>query len=59
MSGSTVPTDAVVKCPLSNCSSPAIVARGQGNANYFAVDATAIYWTTSGTSSTALWKTAK
>lgn len=58
----TVPGDAIVKCPLSNCASPAIVTRGQANANYFADDATAIYWTTSGTTSTegfSVWKLAK
>jgi hypothetical protein len=54
-----VPTDAVVKCPTSNCSSPTIIARGQGLANYFAADSTAIYWTTSGTTATAVWKLAK
>ncbi len=43
----TVPSDAIVKCPLSNCTSPTIMTRGQANANYFADDATAIYWTTS------------
>jgi hypothetical protein len=54
-----VPQDAVVKCALSNCTSPTIIARGQGNANYFAYDSTAIYWTTSGTTATAVWKLAK
>ena len=59
---STVPADAVVACPLSNCSSPTIIARGQANANYFADDATAIYWMTSAETSTAgfsVWKAAK
>ena len=54
-----VPQDAVVKCPLSNCATPTILARGQGNANYFATDSTAIYYTTSGTTATAVWKLAK
>ena len=56
---STVPADAVVKCPLTNCSSPTIVARGQSGAGFFADDATAIYWTTSGQAGAALWKAAK
>jgi hypothetical protein len=54
----TVPSDAVVKCALPACSSPTIIARGQGSANDFAQDATAIYWTTSGQTG-ALWKAAK
>lgn len=61
-SATNVPSDAVVKCPLSNCSSPTIISRGQANANYFADDATAIYWTTSAQTSTqgfSIWKAAK
>lgn len=57
-----VPSDAVVKCPLSNCSSPTIISRGQANANYFAEDASAIYWTTSAQTTTqgfSIWKAAK
>ncbi len=53
-----IPSDAMVKCPLTNCSSPAIMARGQAGADHFSQDATAIYWTTSG-QATALWKLAK
>jgi len=34
----TPPQDAVVKCPTSNCTTPTIIARGQGNANYFTTD---------------------
>ena len=56
---STIPSDAVVKCPLTNCSSPTIIARGQASAGFFADDATAIYWTTSGQTGAALWKAAK
>lgn len=56
---STVPADAVVKCPLTNCSSPTIVARGQAGAGFFTDDATAIYWITSGQAGAALWKAAK
>ncbi|HVZ89718.1 MAG TPA: hypothetical protein VHG72_22350 [Polyangia bacterium] len=55
-----VPQDAVVECPLSNCSAPTIIARGQASAINFADDATAIYWTTSGQgSNVAIWKAAK
>jgi hypothetical protein len=53
------PQDAVVKCPVSNCATPTIIANGQGNANYFTTDSTAIYWTTSGAVATAAWKLAK
>jgi hypothetical protein len=54
-----VQQDQVVKCPVSNCATPTVIASGQGNANYFATDSTAIYWTTSGAVSTAVWKLAK
>jgi hypothetical protein len=54
------PQDALVKCGVPTCTSPTILARGQGNANYFATDSTAIYYTTSGAAvSTAVWKLAK
>jgi hypothetical protein len=57
---SAVPEDAVIKCPLSDCSMPTIIARGQANASTFADDETAIYWTTTGQASTvAIWKAAK
>ena len=56
---STVPADALIRCPLTNCSSPTIVARGQAGAGFFADDATAIYWITSGQAGAALWKAAK
>jgi hypothetical protein len=57
-SSSTIPSDALIRCPLANCSSPTIIARGQSSANYFAADTTAVYYTTSGTTA-ALWKVAK
>jgi hypothetical protein len=59
---STVPSDAVVKCPLSNCTTPTIIVRGQSNARAFADDGTAIYWTTYSSPSTqgfSVWKAAK
>jgi hypothetical protein len=57
---SAVPEDAVIKCPLSDCSTPTVVTSGQANASNFADDGTAIYWTTSGQASTvAIWKAAK
>lgn len=56
---SSIPEDAVIKCPLSDCSAPTVIVRGQNAAN-FAHDATAIYWTTSGqASNVAIWKAAK
>jgi hypothetical protein len=55
-----IPQDAVIKCPLSDCSSPTIVARGQAMANNFAQDGVAVYWTTTGqASNVAIWKVAK
>lgn len=62
LSGSTVPADALITCPLSDCSSPTIISRGQANASYFADDATAIYWTTNAQTTTqgfSVWKAAK
>jgi len=57
---SAVPQDAVIKCPLSDCSKPTIIARGQANATTFADDGSAIYWTTTGQASNiAIWKAAK
>jgi hypothetical protein len=58
-SNSSIPEDAVVECPLTDCSAPTILARGQTAAN-FANDLTAVYWTTSGqASNVAIWKVAK
>lgn len=46
--------------PLSNCSGPTILFRGQSNAYPFAQDATAIYWTTFVTNNGfTVWKGAK
>ena len=57
---SAVPEDALIKCPLSDCSTPTIITRGQASASNFADDGTAIYWTTSGqASNVAIWKVAK
>ena len=57
---SAIPPDAVIKCPLSNCSAPTIITRGQPGAMNFADDGTAIYWTASGqASNVAIWKVAK
>jgi hypothetical protein len=59
---SVVPSDAVVKCQLSNCAAPTIIVRGQSNAKTFTDDNTAIYWTTASTLSTqgfSVWKAAK
>jgi len=57
--GNSAIPDAVIKCPLANCSAPTIIAPGQRGAN-FADDDTAIYWTTFGqASNVAIWKAAK
>lgn len=57
---SGLPADAIGKCPLSNCSNPTTMFRGQQGANSFTEDATAIYWTTSVTNNGYIvWKGAK
>jgi hypothetical protein len=59
---STVPSDGLVKCPLSGCTSPTILFRGQSSPFAFADDGTAIYWTTNaftGTNGFSIWKAAK
>jgi hypothetical protein len=61
-SDSAIPSDAVVKCPLSDCDTPTILSRGQAQAFAFADDATAIYWTTNAFTQTegfSIWKAAK
>jgi hypothetical protein len=61
-SNSTIPSDAIVKCPLSGCATPTILFRGQASPFAFATDATAIYWTTNAFSQTqgfSIWKAAK
>jgi hypothetical protein len=57
----TLPGDAVGICPVSNCTSPAILFRGQQSANGFTQDSTAIYWTTPPTTGSGftVWKGAK
>jgi hypothetical protein len=58
----TIPMDAIVTCPLTACTKPTILARGQAAANYFNQDARAIYWTTNAQTSTqgfSIWKAAK
>ena len=57
---STLPSDAIGKCPLSNCANPTIMFRGQQGAGPFTQDSTAIYWTTSVTNNGyTVWKGAK
>ena len=59
-SSATIPQDAIIRCPLSGCSNPVIMARGQAMASNFADDGSAIYWTTTGQgSNVAIWKIAK
>ena len=59
----TVPSDALVRCLSSGCSNPTVISRGQAGANYFAQDATGIYWTVANTTSASggftVWKAAK
>jgi hypothetical protein len=54
-----VPSDAVVRCPLSACTTPTVLFRGQASATNFADDANAFYWTTSGSQGFSIWKAAK
>jgi hypothetical protein len=57
---SSLPSDAIGKCALSNCTSPSILFRGEANANSFTQDSTAIYWVTPGLSAGfTVWKAAK
>lgn len=62
---STIPSDALIRCPLSGCNSPIVISRGQAGANSFAQDAQSIYWTTISapgggvTDSFTVWKAAK
>ena len=57
---STLPSDAIGKCSVSNCSNPTVLFRGQQGATTFTQDATAIYWTTSVTNNGyTVWKGAK
>ena len=57
---SSIPTNSVIRCPLSSdCSAPIVIAQGQNGTN-FADDGSAIYWTTTGlASNVAIWKIAK
>jgi len=57
----SLPSDAIGKCALSNCTSPGILFRGEANANGFTQDSTAIYWVTPGLTSQGftVWKAAK
>ena len=57
----TLPGDAIGICPISNCTSPAVLFRGQQYANGFTQDSTAIYWTTPSATGGGftVWKGAK
>jgi hypothetical protein len=57
---SGLPSDAIGTCPVSNCTNPTILFRGQQGAGAFTQDASAIYWTTSVTNSGyTVWEAAK
>ena len=57
----TLPADAIGMCPLSNCTNPSILFRGQQNARAFTQDASAIYWATRSATGDGftVWKGAK
>jgi hypothetical protein len=57
----TLPADAIGTCPLSNCTNPSILFRGQENAHAFTQDSTAIYWSTNSATGDGftVWKGAK
>jgi hypothetical protein len=55
-------SDAIVRCPLSDCLNPTVISRGQAGAFYFAQDGTAVYWTRSHVTTGQgfdVWKMAK
>ena len=58
---STLPSDAIASCSVSNCTNPTAMFRGQSGAYGFAEDSTAIYWTTNATAGNGfnVWKGAK
>jgi len=53
--------DAFIRCALPSCSNPVTLARGQSTAQTFVEDATAVYWTTTGSGNKGftVWKVAK
>ena len=57
----TLPTDAIGTCALSNCTNPSAIFRGQENAYAFTQDSTAIYWSTNSATGDGftVWKGAK
>jgi hypothetical protein len=57
----TLPSDALIRCPLTGCSSPVLLGRGQATAQNFAQDATSVYWTVNSTTSIgfSIWKVVK
>jgi hypothetical protein len=62
MLNSTVPSDALISCPLTDCTVPTIISRGQAGAANFVQDSSAIYWTTPNTTNNqgfSVWKAAK
>ena len=58
---SSQPADAIVRCPIDDCSVPQVIARGQSNASAFTQDAAANYWVTVNPSydGYTIWKQAK
>ena len=59
--GATIaPSDAVFSCPVSSCTAPTVIVRGQAGTAAFAQDSTAIYWTTQTSGQgISIWKAAK
>ena len=57
----SLPSDAIGKCALSDCTNPGILFRGAANAGGFTQDSTAIYWLTPGIGVVGftVWKAAK
>ncbi|HEY5959514.1 MAG TPA: hypothetical protein VIV60_23315 [Polyangiaceae bacterium] len=57
----SLPSDAIGKCALRDCTNPSILFRGAANAAGFTQDATAIYWLTPGIGVVGftVWKAAK
>jgi hypothetical protein len=63
VSSPSIPADAIVQCPVTNCSSPTVLFTGQPSAASFIQHANSFYWTTPGPSGGGsgfyVWKSAK
>jgi hypothetical protein len=58
---SVAPNDAVIRCPTSKCTAPAVIGRGQAGALNFTQDEKALYWVSAAAAANGftVWKAAK